>query len=204
MSDFKALGEFKLELQSGDAQFRSQSAIFCSVWTWNLIDDLEKTIGHLLYTSSSLVHHFKAMGEFKHELHSRNAQFRSKLEIFCPVWLIIWRMTLENNRALLLCCLKLCASFHNREWIQTGVTVRKCPIRVKIDDVFVLHHLEILQMTLKNNRESLLCYSKLCVSVASFCSHWLIQTRVTVRKRPIWVKIDHCFSRVTLKFDGWP
>ena len=27
---------------------------------------------------------------------------------------------------------------------------------------------------------------------------------VTVRKHPIWVKIDNFFSRVTFKFDGWP
>ena len=27
---------------------------------------------------------------------------------------------------------------------------------------------------------------------------------VTVQKRLIWVKIDDFFSRVTLKFDGWP
>ena len=39
---FKAIGEFKLELQSGNAQFRSKFAIFCSVWPWNLTDDLEK------------------------------------------------------------------------------------------------------------------------------------------------------------------
>ena len=39
---FKAIGEFKLELQSGNAQFRSKSAIFCPMWPWNLMDDLEK------------------------------------------------------------------------------------------------------------------------------------------------------------------
>ena len=61
--------------------------------------------------------------------------------------------------------------------------------------------LAIWRMTLKNNRAPLLCYFKLC---ASFCSHWWIQTGVTVRKRPIWVKFDDFFSRVTLKFDGWP
>ena len=31
----------------------------------------------------------------------------------------------KNNRAPLLCCLKLCASFCRHMWIQTGVTVRK-------------------------------------------------------------------------------
>ena len=56
-------------------------------------------------------------------------------------------------------------------------------------------------MTLKNSRTPLLCYFKLC---AAFRSHWWIQTGVTVRKRPIWVKINDFFSRVTLKFDGWP
>ena len=45
--------------------------------------------------------------------------------------------------------------------------------------------LEIWRMTFKNNRAPLLCYFKLC---ASFHSHWWIQTGVTVRKRPIWVK----------------
>ena len=46
----------------------------------------------------------------------------------------IWWMTLENNRASLLCCITLCATFHSHWWIQTGVTVRKRPIWVKFDD----------------------------------------------------------------------
>ena len=39
---FEAIGELKLELQSGNPQFGSNSAIFCPVWPWNLTDDLEK------------------------------------------------------------------------------------------------------------------------------------------------------------------
>ena len=46
----------------------------------------------------------------------------------------IWWMTLENNRASLLCCFKLCVTFHSHRWIQTWVTVRKRPIWVKFDD----------------------------------------------------------------------
>ena len=42
MHHFKAICEFKLELQSGNAQFGSNSAIFCPVWPWNVMDDLEK------------------------------------------------------------------------------------------------------------------------------------------------------------------
>ena len=42
-----------------------------------------------------------------------------------PCDLKIWRMTLKNNRAPLLCCFQLCAWFHCHMWIQTGVRVRK-------------------------------------------------------------------------------
>ena len=48
----------------------------------------------------------------------------------------------------------------------------------------------------KNNRAPLLCYFKL---YASFHSHWWIQTTVTVRKRPIWVKINDLFSPCDLE-----
>ena len=46
----------------------------------------------------------------------------------------IWRMTLKNNRAPLLCYSKLCALFHSHQWFQTGGTVQKRQIWVKIDD----------------------------------------------------------------------
>ena len=39
---FIAIGEFTLELQSGNAQFESNSTIFRAMWPWNLTDDLEK------------------------------------------------------------------------------------------------------------------------------------------------------------------
>ena len=61
--------------------------------------------------------------------------------------------------------------------------------------------LEIWRITLENNRAPLLCYFKLC---AAFRIHWWIQTGVTVRKRPIWVKFDDFLSRASLKFDGSP
>ena len=63
-------------------------------------------------------------------------------------------------------------------------------------------------MTLKDNRAPLLWYFKLC---ASFRTHWWIQTGVTVRNRPIWVKIDDFFLprdleiwRITLKNNRAP
>ena len=56
-----------------------------------------------------------------------------KLSIIGPFHLEIWWMTLKINRAPLL-YIKLCASFQSHQWIQTGVTVRKHYIRVKISD----------------------------------------------------------------------
>ena len=132
---FVAIEEFKLELQSGNAQFGSNSTIFRAVLPCNLTDDLEKTIGHLSHATSSFVHHFVAIGDFKLELHSGNAQFGSNLTFFLELCdLAIWRMTLKNNRAPLPCYFKLCALFCSHWWIQAGVTVRKRPIWVKLDD----------------------------------------------------------------------
>ena len=46
---FKSIGEFKLKLQSGNAQFGSKSAIFCPVWPWIWWMTLENNRAHLLY-----------------------------------------------------------------------------------------------------------------------------------------------------------
>ena len=154
-------------------------------WPW-------KTIGHLFYATSSFVNHFKAIGEFKLEWQSGNAQFGSKSAIFVPCNLKIWHMTVKNNRAPLPCYFKIWASFHNHLWIQTGVTVQKILIWVKIDVTCVL---EIWQTTLKCNRAPLLCYFK---PYASFHSHLCIQTGNTVRQRPSWVEINDFFLAV------WP
>ena len=48
-------------------------------WPW-------KTIGHLSFAVSSFVQHFIAIGEFKLELQSGNAQFGSNSTTFRAVW----------------------------------------------------------------------------------------------------------------------
>ena len=121
----KATGEFKLELQSGNPQFGSKLTIFmsrvtlkCDGWHW-------KTIGHLFYPTLSFVHYFKAIGDFKVELGLETLNWDQNLRFSVLCDLEIWRMTLKNNRAPLLCYFRLCASFHSHWWIQTGVTIRK-------------------------------------------------------------------------------
>ena len=117
---FKSIDEFKLELQSRNAQIRVKIGNFvCCVtlkfdgWPW-------KTIEHLSYAASSFVHHFKSIDEFKAEVTVQKHSIQ------------------VNNRAPLLCCFKLCVSFQSHGWIQTGVTVRKHSIRVKIGN-FLSH-----------------------------------------------------------------
>ena len=56
-------------------------------------------------------------------------------------------------------------------------------------------------MTSKNKKTPLLYCTKL---FASFQSHQWIKTGVTVRKHSLGVKINNCWSHVTLSFDIWP
>ena len=88
---FVAIGDFKLELQSGNAQFGSNLTIFRALWPCNLTYDLEKTIGHLFYSTSSFVHHFVNIGVLKLELQTGNAQFGPNSTIFRAVW--PWNVT---------------------------------------------------------------------------------------------------------------
>ena len=217
------------------------------------MEDLENNKATFLYyikLSASFQSHWWIQTGVK----VRKRSIRVKIgDVFVPCDLEIWRMTLKNNRSPLLCCFKLCASFHSHQSIQPGVTVRKCPIWIKISDFFVQCDLEIWQKTLKNNRAPFLCYFNLFASFhslwwiqtrvkvsrfsvpcdleiwqmtlisnrasllccfklcASFHSHKSIQTGVTVRKCPIWVKINEFFVpcdlevwRMTLKNNRAP
>ena len=144
-------------------RFSPRVALKFDEWPW-------KTIGHLFYVTSSFVRHFKAIGKFKLELQSENAQFGSKLAIFVQCDLEIRQMTLKNIGAPLLYYFKLCVSFQNHQWIQTEVTVRKhSKLRI-----FVPLDLEIWRMTLtlKIDRTPLLWPFKLW----SFRNHQWIQS----------------------------
>ena len=108
----------------------------------------------------------------------------------------------SNPNAFLV--VRLITSIINKANLRDLIAATGLVILLKLDlnrRFFSPCDLDIWWMTQKNNRAPLLCYLRL---FASFRSHWWIQTGVTVRKRLIWVKIDAFFSRVTLKFDGWP
>ena len=163
---------FKLELTTGNTQIGSKSFFtLCDPEIWQMMSN----------------------GEFKLELQSRNAPFDSNSWCLVPCDLEIWWMTLKNNRPPLLPYCKLCASFRSHQSIQTGVTVQKCPIWIKIVNFFVPCDLEIWRITVKNNRTPLLCYSKL---LSSFHSRLWIQTGLMVWKILNWHNI--CFDLCNL------
>ena len=115
-----------------------------------------------------------------------------KSSIFRSMWPSNLMDDLEKqlDRTPLLYYIKLCASCQTHWWIQTGVTVQKHSIWLKISHIGPLWPWNLTD-DLKNNRvplEPLLCYFKI---LASFHSHLWIQSGVTVRKIPIWVKINN-------------
>ena len=69
--------------------------------------------------------------------HPEILKWKTNRQFFTPCNLEVWPMTLKNNKAPLLCYFKLCASFQNHQCIQTGVTVWKHSIWVKIGDFFL-------------------------------------------------------------------
>ena len=110
---FVAIGEFKLELQSGNIQSGSKLTIFLAVWPWNLTDDLQKQQG----TSPK---HYQAIFIIPSSHVNSNWSYSPEMPILGqirrflePRDLEIWRMTFKHNRAPLLCYFKLCAAFRS-------------------------------------------------------------------------------------------
>ena len=132
--NFKSIGEFKLKLHSGNAQFGSKSAIFCPLWPWNLMDDLGKQYGtsSILYQALCIISNPSLNWNWIYSQETLNSGRNRRF--FVLYNLEIWWMTLANIRAPLLYYTKLCASFQIHRWIQLGVTVRKHSIWVKIGD----------------------------------------------------------------------
>ena len=178
------------------------------------MDDLEKTQG----TSTILLQAVCIMvnSNWSYSPETPSSGQNRPLFVLCEPE--IWRMTLKNNRAPLLCYLKLCSSIHSHWSIQTGVTPnsgQNRPFFVPCDLgswvisswsyspetpnsgrnrwFFATCDLEIWQMTLKDNKTPLLCWFKLC---AWFHCNMRIQTGVTVQK---W--LCGVLTSVTLAFD---
>ena len=126
---------------------------------------------------------------------------RKNRHFFVPRDLGICWMTLKNNRAPLLCCFKLCTSFQSHRWIQTGVTVRKRSIRVHIGDI-------LSRVTLKFDGWPWKTIGHPSYAASSFAHHFIaigeFKLELQSGNAQFGSKLTTFFSRVTLKFDGWP
>ena len=160
-------------VKNGD--FLSRVTLKLDGWPW-------KTIGYLFYIASSFVHHFITIGEFKLNLQSRKAQFGSKSAIYCPVR--------PGNATSSFVCYFVAIGEFKLEFQSRNANLGQNKWLFEPCD------LEILWMTLTNNRTPLLNNIKL---YASFHHHMWIQTGGTVRKWLSWV-----MTSVTLTFDLWP
>ena len=190
-----------MKLQSGNTKFDQNRRFFCPVRPWNLTDDIEKQYGPLLcYVKLSASFHGHLWIQNGVTVRKRSIWVKIG-DIFVPCDLEMWRMTLKNNRAPLLCYSKRYASFDSHLWIQNGVTVRKRQIWVKIGDVLSC-------VTLKFDGWPWKTTGHLFYAISSFALHFIaireFKNGVTVRKRQIWVKIGDFLSYVTLTFDLWP
>ena len=191
--NFKSIGEFKLELQSGNAKFESKSVIFfclASPWIWwkTLKNKRAPLLYYIKLCTSFQIHRWIQTG-----VTVRKRLRRVKIGIFVLCDLEIWRLTLKNSRAPLLCYFKLCASFHSHQWIHTAPELQSGNAQFGSKSTMWPWN---LTDDIENNRAPLLSSIKLC---ASFHHHIWIQTGVTVRKRLNWF-----LTFVTLTFDLWP
>ena len=130
----KAMGEFKLELQSRNIQFGSKGQLFVP-------RDLESWWMTLENHRAPHLCGFKLCASFHSHrwipivVTARKRPIVVKIsDFFVPCDLQIWRMTPKNNRTPLLCYFKVCVLFRSHWWLQTAVTVWKRPIWVNIDD----------------------------------------------------------------------
>ena len=109
-------------------------------------------------------------------------------------------MTLKNNRTSLLCSFKLYASFHSHWRIQTGVTVWKRLIWVKINDFFI-------RVISKFDEWHWKTIGHLFYTALSFVHHFKAMSAFNLELQSgnarFGSKSAIFLSRATLKFNGW-
>ena len=141
--------------------FKSSIFSLCDLEIWWMTS---QTIGHFFYTQPTFSASFKSISESKLELQSGNAQFGSKLAIFCPVrpWNSIDDLEKQKGTSSILhqaMCIISNPSM-NPNWSYT-------PEMLNLGRnwrYLVPRELDICWMTLENDRAPLLYYIKLCAS----------------------------------------
>ena len=169
----KSEGSDSCDRPSNLTQIGFKSSIFQPVWPWNLMDDLKKLQGtsSTLHQALCIISNPSVNSNWSYCLETLNLGQNWRFVVPCD--LEIWWMTLKNNMAPLLCYFKLCASFHSHWWIQTGVTVRKRQIWVKIDDFLSRVTLKFDRWPWKTIRHSPKQHQASCIIPSSYVnSNW--------------------------------
>ena len=156
---FQTSSEFKLELQSGNIQFRSKLGDFfvimsdLEIWQMTLKNNRAPLLCYFKFCSS-----FIATGEFKLELQSGNTKFGWKSAICCPLWpwKTIGHLFLPTSSLVhhfvAICLSKLELRSRNAQFGSKSAIF--CP------------HLEIWQTTLKT-------FGHLSYATSSFVHHFI-------------------------------
>ena len=181
---FIAIGEFKLGLESGNAQSGSNSTFLepCDLEIWRM------TVKH---NRAPLLSIIKLYASFHHHMWIQTGvTVRKRLSWVVPSVTLtfdLWPWPFAWTSLLSLVITP--ENFMMIRWWEhgeKGVTDGQTDGRTDRQTDGLNQSYSCL-VAAKNNRTPFQCYFKLC---ASFRSHWWIKTGVTVRKRPIWVKFD--------------
>ena len=201
---FIPIGEFKLELQSGNSQSGSNSTILelCDLEIWQITLKNNRTFWRMTLKKNKapLLSNIKLYVSFHHHMWIQTGVTVRKLLSWvvtsvtltvdlwpCPfAWTLPWSLVITPENFMMIRWWKQSTRQIWGIWKLRPAYSPETPNLGQNRWCFVPCDLEIWWMTLENNRASLCCF-KLC---ATFHSHRWIQTWVTVRKRPIWVKFD--------------
>ena len=144
------------------------------------------------YCTRSTFHEFSIFIFYLYHNSGQNWQF------FVLRDLEIWWMILENNRTLLQYHIKLCESFQIQQWIETGVTVQKRRIWVKIGYF-------LSPVTLKFDGWPWKTIGHLFYTMLSFVHHFIaigeFKLKLQTGNAQFGSKLVTILSHVSLEFD---
>ena len=195
-----AINEFKLELESGNAQFGSKSSFFgpCDLEIWLTLKN----------NRAPLLCYFKLCASFRSHQWIQTWVRVRKRSIRVKIIDFLARVTLKFNRwpwksigNLSYATSSFVHHFIAISEFELELRVGKRSIRVKIGHF-------LAPVTLKFYRWPWKTIGHLSCTTSGFVHHFIaiseFKLEFRVRKRSIRVKIIDILARVTLKFDRWP
>ena len=173
-------------------------SVLCDFQIWWM--SLENN-GRVFHAKSSFIHHFRSIGEVKLELQSGNAKFVPKLAISCPAW--TWKLMNDLEKQKGTSSILHQALWNiSKPWVKSNWSCNREMLNLGQNRQFVVPcDLEMLQMTLKDNKAP---FPMLLQACASFVAIGEFKLELQSGNAQFGSKSTIFFSRVNLKLDGWP